>query len=128
MSLRSFRSCLVLFFLLNSACSMNARGSIQGGGDTMSREEILDANRGTLYEVVELLRPHWLRMRSDQSVNRPGGIVVYMDDVRFGDLDSLRNMLAREIFEIRRYSATAASQRWGPGHSDGVLEVRTRAR
>lgn len=126
MSLRPLRGCLVLFLLLlNSACGMNARGSLQGGGDTMSREEILGANRGTLYEVVELLRPHWLR---NQSVNRPGGIVVYMDDVRFGDVDSLRNLLAREIFEIRRYSATSASQRWGPGHSDGVLEVRTRAR
>jgi hypothetical protein len=112
--------------LVVGACAANPEGSVRGSGDIMSREEILAANRGNLYEVIEMSRPQWLRMRSEQSVTRNGGILVYMDDVRYGDLNSLRTIPARDIQQVRRYNATAASQRWGPGHSEGVIAISTR--
>ncbi len=121
---------LVLSFILILAagCAASAGGrTLSGNTDLIEREDILGSNRGTAYEVVEMLRPQWLRARSDQSVLREGGILIYVDDVRYGDLNSLRAINAREIFRMQRYNSTAASQRWGPGHSEGVIYISTRA-
>jgi hypothetical protein len=121
---------LVLPFLLLLAAGCASSGgatALRGNVDLIEREDILGSNRGTAYEVIEMLRPQWLRERSDQSVLRQGGIQVYVDDVRYGDIASLRGLNAREIFRMQRYNATAASQRWGPGHSEGVIYISTRA-
>ena len=128
MTIRNAAVVLPLILLLAAGCSTAAGGgTLRGDANVIEREDILGSNRGTAYEVVEMLRPQWLRTRSDQSVLRPGGILVYVDDVRYGDLDSLRGINAREIFQMQRYNSTAASQRWGPGHSEGVIYISTRA-
>lgn len=115
--------------LVTAGCAgMAGDGSVSSGGmDMIQREEVLAANRGSAYEVIEVLRPQWLRMRSEQSVLGEDGILVYVDNVRYGDLDSLRGVNARDIFQVQRFNATAASQRWGPGHSQGVISISTRA-
>jgi hypothetical protein len=118
----------LLFLLLVSACSPATRsGTITSiGTDVLTRDEIMASGRSNAWDVLEFTRPLWLRERSDQSANRPGGIVVYVDESRFGGLDSLSSIPAREIYYIQRYTTTAASQRWGPGHSEGVIVISTR--
>jgi len=63
-------------------------------------------------------------MRSDgtqggQSVN----VVVYLDDVRLGEVTTMRNVTAMSVKEIRYLSATDATQRWGTGHGSGAIQV-----
>jgi hypothetical protein len=121
-------SCLALLLLL-AACSANPEGAgvrRSGSNDLILREEIAAVDRANAYETIEYLRPQWLRMRSDQSAIRQGGIVVYLNETRFGDLNSLRQIAARDIQRMERFNTTAASQRWGPGHSEGVIVVSTR--
>lgn len=127
MTIRTAAFALPLLLLLAAGCATSGGSTtLSGNTDLIERDDILGSNRGTAYEVIEMLRPQWLRARSDQSVLREGGILVYVDDVRYGDLNSLRAISAREVFRMQRYSSTAASQRWGPGHSDGVIYISTR--
>jgi hypothetical protein len=117
-----------LVLLLAGCAGMEGSGDgvASGGSDLITREQLEQAGRANAYEAIEFIRPQWLRARSEQSVLNPTGIQVYLNDSRYGDLQSLRNITTHDIVTIRRYSATAASQRWGPGHSEGVIAVSTR--
>jgi hypothetical protein len=120
----------LVFLIALSGCSAatQQQSGVSRNIDLLTREEVTEANRSSAYEVIEMLRPQWLQARSAQSVNRQGGgVIVYMDDVRYGDLDSLRSIHSSGIFQMERFNATAASQRWGPGHSEGVIVISTRA-
>jgi hypothetical protein len=128
MTLR-YSSPLLLLVLLVAGCSAATGGGTvaRGGLDRIEREEILAANRGNAYELLEMVRPQWLRMRSATSINITPQILVYVDEVRYGPLESLRTLSTREIYVMQRYNTTAASQRWGPGHSEGVIAISTMA-
>jgi hypothetical protein len=82
---------------------------------------------GTAYEAVRLIRPQWLRTRGVSSFSgEPDPIIVYVDNVRFGEAESLLSLSLPNVEEIERIDATSATQRWGTGHSGGVLAVTTR--
>ena len=77
-----------------------------------------------LFDVIERLRPRWLRVRSVTSVmGAPAPIVVYHNNVRVGGIGVLYNMRIEGIEEARFISATDATTRWGMGVSSGVIEV-----
>jgi hypothetical protein len=125
----AIRTAWLALLLLLTACSANPEGTgvrRSGSTDVILQEEIAAVDRSTAYETIEYLRPQWLRTRSDQSALRPGGIVVYLNETRFGDVNSLRQIAARDIQRMERFNTTAASQRWGPGHSEGVILISTR--
>ena len=118
---------LLLLIAISGCTAATAANGASRDINVITQEEIAQTNRNSVFEVIEMLRPQWLQGRSAQSVNnRDGGIVVYMDDVRYGDLTSLRTINTAGIFRMERFNATAASQRWGPGHSDGVIVISTR--
>jgi hypothetical protein len=123
------RSSPLLLLLLFAGCAASSGSNTMRGGnlDRIEREEIIAANRGNAYELLEMIRPQWLRTRSDTSVLSEATILVYVDDVRYGNLESLRTLSPQAIFLMLRYNSTAASQRWGPGHADGVIYISTRA-
>lgn len=83
------------------------------------------------YQIVENLRPHWLRKRhvrvpvNEQQDEMAGEIVVYLDGTRVGSVDALRSIAADAVLEIRHLDAAAAT-RLGTGHQHGAILVRTR--
>lgn len=119
---------LTILLLGLAACSSapGTRGTIGGDMNVLTQEEIAATGRSNALEVIEYSRPQWLRARSDQSALRSGGIMVYLNETRFGDLSGLRNIASGDIVMMERYTATSASQRWGPGHSEGVIAISTR--
>jgi hypothetical protein len=52
--------------------------------------------------------------------------LVYVNGVRYGEPQTLRNLRVQEVEEIRFISATDATTRWGTGHTGGVIEVMLR--
>jgi hypothetical protein len=64
-------------------------------------------------------------MRGPTSFLEPEGELpaVYMDNVRYGDLEVLRDIPVNEILEIRYWSGPEATNRWGTGVVAGVIEV-----
>lgn len=138
----SMRRVSVVLLALAAACS-------SGGGGTASASAAAPARRGNAnliteaevqailgqatnaYDIVERLRPQMLRPRGTSMGARSDGtgaavqigIVVYMDDVRVGEVGNLRTVLATQVREIRFISATDATQRWGTGHGSGAIQV-----
>jgi hypothetical protein len=115
----------LLTILLMTACA--AAGPRRGSSNVLTREEISRSNGATAFEVVQELRPHYLRARGPSSGMNPAPAypTVYLNDFRAGGLEALRSIRIVEIEEIRYISAADATTRWGTGHTAGVIQVRS---
>lgn len=51
--------------------------------------------------------------------------LVYLDNQRMGGINFLRDIPVTEIFEIRYHTAAQAQIKWGNGHAQGVIQIRT---
>jgi len=78
-------------------------------------------------QIVQKLRPQMLRGRgrfspadSSDSSTIPR---VVVDDVAYGAVETLANLNATGIREIRFLSAADATTRWGTGYPGGVILV-----
>ncbi len=116
------------------ACAAASQGSQTGGrrSNTITAEEIASVYASNAYELVQRLRPQWLVTRgaagSREAVlegGLSGGIVVYVDGVRRGGVDALRELSREQVRELRWIDAKDATTRYGTGHSSGVIEVYT---
>jgi len=63
--------------------------------------------------------------RDDTPSSGSTGVQVYLDGMRLGDLEELRNIPAAHVQSIRRLSGSEAQFRFGIGHSEGALLVST---
>jgi Carboxypeptidase regulatory-like domain len=94
--------------------------------DLISRAEIEERGLGAsnVYEIVRRLRPAWLSNRGVTSIREPDvSVMVYIDNVRFGPVETLQNMSIASIEEIWFVDALRATQRWGTGNTLGVIHI-----
>jgi len=93
--------------------------------DRIAPAELLDVAANNAYDVVQQLRPQWFHIRGPTSIMEPLGELpaVYLDNVRYGDLEVLRDIPINEIQEILFVSGPDATNRWGTGVVAGVIEV-----
>ncbi len=92
----------------------------------ITEEEIATAHVTSAFDAVERLRPLWLRSHGEMSINTPGTAYanVYVDGQRYGDLNTLRNLLANQIGEIRYYNGPEGASKFGLQNTAGVIEVK----
>lgn len=94
----------------------------------ITAEEISTITAQTLYDAVRNLRPQWM-MRSRPAAmlqQNQGELLVYVDGMRFGNLESLRQLSPGGVQAVRFHSPSSAEARFGPGHLLGAIEVTTR--
>ena len=116
-----------------TGCASARSGEAVGGrvsrSDVIDRSEISKSSAQNAYDAVRALRPAFLVSRGPTSLlrSRDSGTspVIYLDNTRFGDLSTLRNIPILGIFEIRYFSATQAQLRWGMDHPSGAILVLT---
>ncbi len=87
-----------------------------------------NASEGSAYDAVARLRPNWL---VGHGVATQGSefAVVYVDGQQYGPPETLRNIKAYHVADIRYYDITQAGARFGiQGGTGGVIEVRIRTR
>jgi hypothetical protein len=99
----------------------------------LTAEEITTAHaeNGTAYDALSRLRPNWLASRGAVSSNPEVSpfATVFVDGQRYGDLNSLRNIQASDVADMRYYSITEAGATFGlRGGTGGVIEIRMRVR
>lgn len=98
--------------------------------DRISPEEIQSQPAGTAYDAVQRLRPNWLRGRSATLAGGTTATVhlpsVFVDNVYFGSLQSLRQFNLDSVSEILFSSASEATTRYGTGYLGGVIHVHTK--
>lgn len=106
-------------------------GGPDGDPGVLTREEIREADLANLYEVVQRLRPRWLRnVRGQRSFNVEGGIVVYQNQTFLGGPEVLRqwqpSAVARMVYLD---GVTASNELPGPAsnrHVEGAIVIYTR--
>lgn len=80
------------------------------------------------FELIQKMRPEYLRSRGSSSLRdaTPATAVVYVDDIRYGELDALRTMSADQVFQIQYLSASDATTRFGTDHLGGAILITTK--
>ena len=124
------RGLLVLTTLLTlTACAAPRGASGRGGYDPITREELQEHGQyANLYEVVEVLRPRWLRPQGgpDTFSGDIGQVQVHMDGNWLGDINALRGLSPSGVTSISWLRPLDASGRYGLDHSHGAIIISTR--
>ena len=101
-------------------------GSAPRRSTFLTAVEIRDANldMGSAFDVISRLRPNWLtHVTESNNPPRREFARVFVDGRFYGELESLRNIDASQIADVRFYSA-AESARFGlEGGLSGVIEI-----
>ncbi|MEO7964922.1 MAG: hypothetical protein ABIT38_13550 [Gemmatimonadaceae bacterium] len=115
-----------------SACGARPHTSDPGGvrsSDVLTIDEILTSKTQNAYDAVRRLRPSFLQTRGPTTLTArseaPTAPLVYLDNRRYGDIESLRTLTVDGIFEIRYLSPNQAQLKWGMNHASGVIHVLT---
>ncbi len=91
----------------------------------LTADEIQSVSAPTLYDVIRIRRPRWLTrarptaFRGDRQVD----LVVYLDNVRFGGPDALRQITPRSVGSVHYLSPSQAEARFGQGHMNGAIVI-----
>jgi hypothetical protein len=118
------------------------RQARRGDQEIISQEEVQAATVASVYDLVESLRPAWLRQRGTKSFSEgdkvSGGmegtfvtpglptIMVYQDNSRLGGVESLRTLPLADVGTVQFLNPAQATYRFGTGHAHGVILITTR--
>ena len=110
------------------ACTRASNRSGSGDRDTITEAEIASSSATNAYEAVQRLRGNFLSNRGKTTILGKSSPmpIVYLDGVRFGEVNSLRNISATTVQAIRLYRAWEAQQKYGNDVMGGVIEVTTK--
>jgi len=91
----------------------------------LTRAELDRFEYANAYDAVFALRRIWLNERPQDRYNSTTPLFVYLDEMRMGGTDALRDIETSRIQEIRYYDGIQAYAKWGLGHDRGVIQVIT---
>lgn len=111
-----------------AACASSGQSGPASERDVITAAEIARLHVSTAYDVVQNLRPEFLRSRGTASIRNPvpETAIVYVDGVRTGGIEALHSLPRDVLHEIRYLSGTDATTIYGTGHGGGAIQVTTR--
>ena len=92
-------------------------------------EEIMASPQASrdMHDVVNALRPNWMRQRGRQSLSTPSVVQVYLDGVRLsGGPGELRNIEPERVKRVEYLDGSSATTQYGADHMRGAIMVFTR--
>jgi hypothetical protein len=94
----------------------------------ITAEQIDAAKVPTAYDVIVKYRANFLTSRGPNSITlkQPKEPTVYLDNVEYGTIGSLKNIPSVQIAEIRFIEGWDAMTRYGSDHVAGVIQIYTR--
>ena len=119
---------LTLAATLACASSGTAATRVQRDPNLITEQEIATSAESNVYDVVSRLRPMFLKTRGRSTINSGGSeyASVFLDGQYFGELGSMRNIVATQIHEIRYLSGPDAVSRYGMRYGSGAVDVRSK--
>lgn len=107
---RPIRAAAIAVLALLSACAVNgSRPGIPADPDRLTVEEIAASGAANAYDVVQRVRPAWLRQQVDsRSDGRELQTLVIHNGARYGYLGSLQDLSAEMIGSMRFLDGTEA--------------------
>jgi hypothetical protein len=126
--IRRFGPILALAVLATHGCATRSGSKPSGDRDVLLSEEIERTSAVSAHDAVRQLRPEWLRRRGRSSIQNANAeaLIVYLDGVRVGGVQTLTSIAVGSILEIRHLDGRDATTRFGTGHAGGALLIRTR--
>lgn len=126
----------------NCSATAVAPGAPRAGRQPITADEITHAGvNGNVYDVVYTLRRNWLNTRGLNSgtesihvetsndapvlVDGSPQLVVYLDNVKLGNIDELKRLPVSGVTSIKYYEPAEANYYWGTGHTHGAIQVMT---
>ena len=117
--------------LVASAQALGGR-CVTGFGDVQASrasnlllpDQVPGAGSLDLHTVVTRHRALWLVTRGTSSLGA-GQPVVYVDDVRYGGVETLRGVTASSVRLARFLSGPQAHLKYGVNHAEGAIELYT---
>ena len=112
-------ACTGLVLILIPGCAGGGSGGSGGGSDRLTSEDIGSVDVGSLYEVVQRLRPRWLEVRGTAGFQTDSAVLVFMDRTYLGGVDELRSLgpEAANSLQFMRAAQAQAELRAPPGRS-----------
>lgn len=133
--MRATRGLLTLAILLvGAACAATtSAGTEAAAGRPRSRsgqitfEEIRQRGQfSSLYDLVQILRPRWIRSQGpDTFLGSQGQVQVHMDGNHLGDVGVLRGMSPAGVTSIEWMAPIDAAARFGLGYGHGAILIST---
>jgi hypothetical protein len=122
----------VLGLLALSVCLGGCVAGTQGPGgerDLITGQEIESIEVSNAYELIERLRPLWLRSRGGRSTRLETEIVVYVNESMLGGINDLRDIPIEIVDSVWALDSAAAGRLPGLGsrHVERAIMVVTRA-
>ncbi len=116
---------LVLIAVL-CGCASGSPG-VSPERDLISREEVEAAQVTNAYQLIERLRPLWLRSRGERSVRLETLILVYQNQNLLGGIEQLHAIPIETVHSVRVLTAAEAGRLAGLGsrHVERVIMVTT---
>ena len=119
-------SCLFLLSACASSGPQQGETGARRSADRIVSEEIRASSATNALQLVQTLRPTWLRTRGQISFRDQGEIPVYYDGVRMGGVGSLNQLPTMSVEGLQRLDASSATQRYGTDHPHGAILVFAR--
>lgn len=122
--IRVWRGLLFVGFL--AACS---KPNTAASRDNVITQDMIEAASAiTAWDVVARYRGDFIRNRGPTSITlgTQDIPVVFLNDVYYGPIESLRDIRAAEIAEIDFYSGTDAVIKFGSRYGSGVIQCKSR--
>jgi hypothetical protein len=94
----------------------------------ITEQEIESSGETNGLDVVTRLRPMFLKTRGRSTINGPESeyASVFLDGQYYGGLNSLRNIVAQQIHEIRYLNGPDAVSKYGMRYGSGAVDVRSK--
>ncbi|MEX1182433.1 MAG: hypothetical protein WEF86_04305 [Gemmatimonadota bacterium] len=105
--------------------------------NTLSADEIRFGAQTSALDLIQLTRPHWLRLRGGARLTgAPTGVVVYLDGMRMSGgqeasistASALRGIPAAWIGTVQYLDPIEAPMFFGIGHDNGAIVITSRRR
>ena len=97
-------------------------------GNYISLKEIKSSAAINAYDLINNLRPHWLRGRGPKSFNRyieTSLPAVYLDGIHFGNIQSLASIPVESIVVIQLLGGSEATIKLGGDNPSGAILITT---
>jgi len=117
----------------NAASDTSPTSPVLRRAKVVTSEEIFSshADAVTAYEALGRLRPNWLNRHGLSSFNLASDefAMVFVDGQPLGAIETLRNIPASQVGDMRYYDVTEAGATFGlRAGTGGVIEVRMKVR
>ncbi len=122
---------MLALFLLSTACASGSTGEARvprSDRSVLNSSEIASSSGTTAYDVISQLRPQFLRSRGISTIASPApaSAIVYVDDMAFGGIESLRTIDAHSLLRVEYMNAADATTKFGTDHTSGAILVFTK--